>query len=162
MKLLIWILLPAFAFAHEAGEMSVRIGPDQGITEHSEEHGFKLGEKAVARFKLKFAPVVSAGSIQIPADAVVRALGEKGIYRKRNGFIKRVDITRQEVQNGTSVVTSADLKTGDEVLSHGTGFVRVIESAFGKDEADEHDGHSDEHEGHSDEHGDEAKGAHRD
>lgn len=130
MKYFILFLLPTLSLAHEAGEMSVRIGPTQGITEYSEKLGFKLGDKAIARFKLKFATVPEGAAFQPPAEAVVRVLGEKGVYRRRDGYFKRVEVS--------------ELKPGDEILASGTGFVRVIESAFGKPEVDEH-GHEGEH-----------------
>lgn len=139
---LLLLLAAPPAFAHDAGEMSIRVGPDQGIAEFSRERGFKIGAEAARRLRLAFAPVTEAGRANVPVGAIVWTLEERGIYRQRDGFIKRVEIDGRPMEAAGRVnVASRDLRAGDEVLVQGAGFVRMIESGFGKGEAEE--GHHD-------------------
>lgn len=115
---LIWSMGISAALAHEAGEMSIRVGPDQGVLEYSKEFGFKLNPLAEKRFQLGFLSIDASKKTAVPETAWVRTLGNRGIYRKREGYLKQVH--------------GDDLRTGDELLIAGVGFVRIIDSAFGK------------------------------
>lgn len=145
MKTLLIVFLSAQAFAHEAGEMSIKVGADQGITEVSEDKGFKLHDAAVKRLKLSFIAIQTSGAHSLPERVIVRTLSETGVYRRRDGFIKRVEADSVTKRDGKATFRAHELKPGDEVLTDGVGFVRIIESTFGAgEEEDAHDDHGDD------------------
>lgn len=119
------------AHGHVREEGSSQVGPEKGVLEASESKGFKLSPEAIKNFNLKYISV-EATSLKLPAEAILHAKEEKSIYRLRDGFLKRVDfkvITRSRTEYS---IESKELKSGDQVLVRGLGFVRMAEiAAFG-------------------------------
>ncbi len=115
--------------AHEEAPSSV--GAEKGVLEASADKGIRLGEKAEKKFGIKTLAFVS-GSITLPKSAVFFGLQEKNLYRLRDGFYKRIDFSTLSKSNSQFTITSPDLKSGDQIVTEGLGFLRIAEiAAFG-------------------------------
>lgn len=114
---------------HEHGEEeeNSNIGPEKGITEFSEEQGFKLSPEAVKNFELKSLKLSKTGPWQIPASAVLNSGEEVNLFRIRNGYYKRVDFVVDKKTPQDLAIRSKDLKEGDEIAIQGIGFLRTAE-----------------------------------
>ena len=76
--------------------------------------------------------VTSAGTIEIPKEAILTAVSEVNIFRFRDGYYKRIDFVKISMVNNKVLVKSKDLKLNDEVIVRGLGFLRIAElAAFG-------------------------------
>lgn len=114
---------------HEEG--SSQVGSEKGVLEASEANGFKLSPEAIKNFELKYV-LVEKASIKLPTEAILHAKEEKNIYRLRDGFIKRVDFKVISKSRAEYIIESKELKSGDQILIKGLGFVRMAEiAAFG-------------------------------
>lgn len=117
---------------HEEGEEEEgggSVGPDKGITEFSERSGFKLSPEALKNFDLKYIKLNGDGPWALPKSSIVHSGEETNLFRKRNGFFKRIDF--QTIKNSGNQITvdSDDLREGDEVVVLGLGFLRIAELA---------------------------------
>ncbi|MBK7842907.1 MAG: hypothetical protein IPJ71_04315 [Bdellovibrionales bacterium] len=116
---------------HGEHEESAQVGPDKGILEVSESEGFKLSPEAEKNFELSRVKV-SSDSLELPKSAIVTAVSEVNVFRYRNGFYKRIDFSEVNRSQGKIRIRSKDLKSGDEIVVHGLGFLRIAEiAAFG-------------------------------
>jgi len=115
-----------------AEEGGSQVGSDKGILEANEASGIKLASSAEKNFEIKRIKVPANGVVEIPKKAIVTAVSEVNIVRYRNGFYKRVDFEEIKRTPTTVTIRSNDLKSTDEVVVQGLGFLRVAEiSAFG-------------------------------
>ena len=69
---------------HDHGS-SKAIGEGKAIVEVDETKGFKLSPEATQTIKVKTSSIAGK-TIEIPRDALVVSLNEKGIYRYRDGY----------------------------------------------------------------------------
>ncbi len=115
----------------EEHEESAQVGPDKGVLVANEKSGFKLSPEATKNFKLKF-QAYSGWPISLPLDSILQTTEEKNIYRVRDGFIKRIDISILSKSKTELTFTSSDLMSGDQIVISGLGFLRMAElAAFG-------------------------------
>lgn len=115
----------------EEHEESTQVGPDKGVLAANEKSGFKLSAEATKNFKLKFL-VYNGGAISLSLDSILQTTEEKNVYRVRDGFIKRIDISVISKSKTELTFTSSDLKSGDQIVVSGLGFLRMAElAAFG-------------------------------
>lgn len=115
-----------------AEEGGSQVGPDKGILEANEGSGIKLAASAEKNFEIRRIKVPANGVVEIPRKAIVTAVSEVNIVRYRNGFYKRVDFEEINRTPTTVTIRSKDLKSTDEVVVQGLGFLRIAEiSAFG-------------------------------
>lgn len=124
----LFVVLALNAWSEEGEEASASVGPDKGIVELNERLGFKLSQEATKNFSLKSLYLKGDGPWEIPHAAVLTSGEEVNIYRKRSGFIKRIDF--QTIRNNSPknlVIDSDDLREGDEVITEGVAFVRIAE-----------------------------------
>ena len=142
LSLFAW-LLSASAFAHGGGEASIEVGPRQGVVEVTEQKAFKLSPEAYQTLGIQ-TQKISGPSVSLPRDAVVHSLKQSQIFRLRNGFIQPIEVHEFSKSESTITLQSKELKSPDEVVTHGTGFLRMIAVQLG--EAEEgHDEHEEEH-----------------
>lgn len=154
MRMLIIILLLGSdsAFAHGGGEEEgSKIG--KGITAYDKHDGFKLSVEARARMKFVFKKSEKPGSISIPKEALVLALSEVHIYTYANDFFKAIDVKIVSKTKDAYVVSSPELKSGQEVVVKGVNYLRVIDMDLNIGEKHEEGKEPDEHDEHSDEKG---------
>jgi hypothetical protein len=117
---------------HEHEEVNPQVGSEKGILEASEEQGIKLSPEAEKNFEVKRMRLSSNGAFEIPRSAIVTAGTEVNLFRFRNGFYKRIDFIFLSKKSDKAVVSSKDLKVGDEIALTGQGFLRIAEiAAFG-------------------------------
>ena len=115
-----------------ADEESGNVGPDKGILEASEEKGFKLSPQAVKNFELKTQKLSGSGPWTVPHSAKLLSGEEMNIYRQRDGYFKRIDFNAIKRTPQQLTLSSKDLRSGDEVVVNGIGFLRIAElTAFG-------------------------------
>ena len=119
-------------------ENSGSIGPDKGITEYSERSGFKLSPEALNNFDLKYLKLTGEGPWVLPKSSVVLSGEESNLFRKRNGFFKRIDFQTIKKSADQLTIDSDDLREGDEVITTGMGFLRIAELAATGGVADGH------------------------
>lgn len=116
----------------EHEEENSQVGPDKGITEATEENGFKLSAEAEKNFEIEKIAVNKDGQVSIHTESIVTAGVEVNVFRYRNGFYKRIDFKSTTQANHQITITSKDLVNGDFVVTQGLGFLRIAEiAAFG-------------------------------
>lgn len=117
---------------HGHGEENSQIGPGKGIVSASEKDGFQISPEAEKNFEIKKTVVSNVSQIELPKSAVVTAGMEVNLYRSRQGHYKRVDFVYISRNANKIIVTSKDLKSGDEIVVQGMGLLRIAEiAAFG-------------------------------
>lgn len=119
--------------SHDEGEEeNAAVGPEKGIVEANDKNGFKLSPEAFKNFDLKFTKISGKGPWSVPATAIVLAGEEVNIFRRREGFFKRIDFQAVRRSPAEIALTSKDLAPGDEIVVSGLGFLRIAElAAFG-------------------------------
>lgn len=116
---------------HEEEE-SGNVGPDKGILEANEEMGFKLSHEALKNFELKTQKISGAGPWTVPLAARLLSGEEINIYRLRDGFFKRIDFNLIKKMSQHISLHSKELRSNDEIVVSGIGFLRIAElAAFG-------------------------------
>ncbi|MBS1961357.1 MAG: hypothetical protein JST04_04000 [Bdellovibrionales bacterium] len=137
--LLALFVLTANAFAHGGGEAEIEVGPDKGVIEITKDKAFKLAPEAKQTFGLKAIPYTS-GPITLPNRAIVHALKESQIFRLRGDYLKIVHFKTVKQTEQSIVIESHELQSGDQVVTDGVGFLRIIAAQVGEEEeADHHD-----------------------
>lgn len=122
----------AKAAEHKHEEGNDNVGPDKGIVEASEENGIKLSKEAFGNFGIKTQKLSGAGPWTVPSSARLFSGEEINLYRVRDHFIKRIDFKTIKASAGAVTIQTSELKTGDEVVVNGIGFLRIAELvAFG-------------------------------
>ncbi len=115
-----------------AEEESGNVGPDKGILEANEEKGFKLSPQALKNFELKTQKISGTGPWKVPQSAKLFSGEEINIYRLRAGFFKRIDFNTLSKTSQHIYLRSKDLRSNDEIVVSGIGFLRIAElAAFG-------------------------------
>ncbi len=118
---------------HDEGEHSEesnpKVGADKGILEASKEKGFKISPEAYKNFEIKTIKLENTGPWILPLKARMLSQEEVNLYRLREGFIKRIDFSLVSKAGSNMNILSKELKSGDEVIIHGIGFVRIAELA---------------------------------
>lgn len=115
------------ASEHKHEESNDNVGPDKGIVEASEENGIKLSKEAFGNFGIKTQKLSGAGPWTIPSSARLFSGEEINLYRVRDQFIKRIDFKTIKTSAGTVTIQTSELKTGDEIVVGGIGFLRIAE-----------------------------------
>lgn len=112
----------------EGEEGGKNVGPDKGILELNEDLGFKLSPEAEKNFEIQYLDV-GASTITLIKSAIVFTGEEKNIYRYRDGFYRRLDLDSIQRKGDSYIVSSKELKTGDKIVNHGLGLLRLAEIA---------------------------------
>ncbi|AUN98422.1 hypothetical protein DOM21_09060 [Bacteriovorax stolpii] len=108
--------------------------------EHGEgtsENGFKLNEKSTKKFGIQTV-TLKAGVVEVPREAIFKGLNEVNVYRFRDGFYKRIDFKTLENNKDVLKISSSDLKSGDQIVIQGVGFLRIAEIAASGGISDSH------------------------
>lgn len=100
----------------DEGEAS-SVGPEKGIVAKSKE-GLKLSVEAEKVYDLKAVVIGTNGIFRIPEEAVVYVKSEKSFFRVRDGWYKRLPLHQVD-----------KLRSGDKIVTSGTGFLRIAEIA---------------------------------
>ncbi|MBO9665376.1 MAG: efflux RND transporter periplasmic adaptor subunit [Bdellovibrio sp.] len=97
---------------------------------HEDDHhapSFKLSAEATKNFEVKTIKLSGKAPWGIPDSAVLYSGEEVNIYRLRKGEYQRIDFETSAKTVGTLKVKSRDLCEGDEVVTHGVGFLRAVD-----------------------------------
>ena len=112
---------------HAEGES--KVGPGKGIAAASEELGIKLSPQAVKSFEVTTLKVAKL-PMPLPVAAQLFLADDVELYRLRDGFYKRIDF--KKLPGKPLLVSSPDLRIGDEIVTAGVKFIRIAEiAAFG-------------------------------
>lgn len=127
MKKLILIFISLISFSTFAGEdeLSPMIGPDKGITERKDE-SFKLSPEAIKTLEVEVKPY-GGGTLIIDRKAIVFTKNDTSIFRMRDGWFERIDVKIVQKMGGRYLVTSEQLKNGDQYAVSGVNFLRIAE-----------------------------------
>lgn len=123
------------ARADESETPKSRVGPGKAVLEAKESDGIRLSEKAIRNLNLSFVAVGADGTSRLPVSALVRFQDFTAVYRKREGWFKMVEI-EPRIHNGTALVSSKDLKSGDELVIENASLLRVVDLDVWGPEAD--------------------------
>lgn len=116
----------------EHEEENSQVGPGKGILEASPDKGIKLAPQVETNFEIKKIKWNGKASFELPKSAIVTSGLEVNVYRVRDGFYKRIDFKEIKKEKNNITISSVDLRAGDEVVTQGTGFLRIAEiAAFG-------------------------------
>ncbi|MBC76166.1 MAG: hypothetical protein CME64_09135 [Halobacteriovoraceae bacterium] len=111
---------------HEGHGSSKAIGKGKAIEEVDERKGFKMSKEAKETIGVKLRKF-SYSPLNIPKDALVVSLEEKGIYRYRDGYFKMVKVKIEKESNKTFTVSVNALRDGDQIAIGGVGLLRVTD-----------------------------------
>jgi hypothetical protein len=109
----------------EEEEISAVVGPDKGILQKGEA-GFKLSPEAFSTMALKISDY-SGGTFTLPSKAVVQIKNEKTVFRLRDGWLKRVAVEIVQKNNDSLIISSTKFRNGDQIVTEGSGFLRIAE-----------------------------------
>lgn len=132
------LALSASAFAQEKEESNPAVGPDKGITEASEQEGFKLSKEAKEKFEISSQKYTGEKSFSVPKSGIFFGLQKNNLFRIRGGFYRRIDFTVISKSPSQWAVSSPELRAGDEIVNNGVGYLRIVELQAGGGIADEH------------------------
>lgn len=121
--------------AEESEAPKTRIGPGKAVLEAIEANGIKLSEKATQNLNLRFVSVLNDGVSKVPASALVKFQDFLAVYRKRDGWFKMVEV-EPRFQDITALITSKDLRAGDELVVENASLLRVVDLDVWGPEAD--------------------------
>ncbi len=108
-------------------EESSQVGEDKGIRAASAEDGVKISPEAEKNFEIQ-----KISGSNIPKSAIVKVGEEINLYRYRDGFYKRIDFNVVKKDVDRIHVQSPDLKSTDQIVVQGMGYIRIVEiAAFG-------------------------------
>lgn len=110
----------------EHEEEASNAGPDKGVTTISKD-GFTLSPEAFKTFEIKTQKVDGAGPWTLPKSCLLLTGEEKNIFRIRNQAFKRIDVEVLKKINDSAVIQSTEIKSGDEIVVQGVGFLRIAE-----------------------------------
>lgn len=124
------------------GDMNgAAVGPDKAVLEANHDEGFRLAEKAVANLGLKWAPAKGeGGSWTVPRSALVQFQDHTALYRLRDGWFLRLDVSAV-TKGAEATVKTAGLRAGDSVVTEGVGLLRATDLDVEGGEDDDHDEH---------------------
>lgn len=113
-------------------------------SDHDDEHvedakldGFKLNTSAMKTFEIKMIKFTHE-KILVSKDAIFKGLSEVNLYRFRDGLFKRIDFKTLSQSKNDYLISSPDLKTGDQIVVNGIGFLRIAEIAASGGLSDSH------------------------
>lgn len=109
----------------EEAEESSGVGPEKGITEKSKD-GFKLSSEAFKTMDIQTKAFTGA-VLSIDKKTLVLVKDEKSVFRLRDGWILRVPVQILSKTSSGYTISSASLKSGDQVVTEGMGFLRIAE-----------------------------------
>ncbi len=135
-RFLVLLAFASNAFGHGGGEAEIEIGPDKGVTEVTKDKSFKLSPEAHKNFELKTL-AVSTSTVAVPKEAIVHTLKQAQIFRVRDGFLKPIPFRLQNKTDRIWTIQSNELRVGDEIITTGVGFLRMIAAQLGKEEEEE-------------------------
>lgn len=110
-----------------AEESAGGVGPGKAITAASKRVGIKLSEKAIQALEIRWQPVQSTTTHQIPVQSLVMFQSEVGVYRLRDGWFKLAEgkiISRSEL---SVTFQSGEIRPGDQLVISGVPLLRVTE-----------------------------------
>lgn len=141
MKVALFIFLSAqSAFGHGDAE-STSIGKGKGVEYYDEHEGFVLSKEANKRLEIKTAAVSVGSSCDLKPAQIVYSLGKKQIFVVREGKYFAIPMDCKSV------------RAGDQLVSSGSNFLRVIQMDLQSGEEEHSDEHGDDHgENHGDHH----------
>lgn len=111
----------------EQEETNSSVGPDKGITKFDKKLGFQLRDEAVKTFKLATVQATPGAAMTLPSGAIFFGLEERNVYRLRDGYYKRIDFKLLSKTKTHSTVQLDDIRSGDQIVVGGLGFLRVAE-----------------------------------
>ncbi len=88
--------------------------------------GFRLKERARQALAIQFTPV-QAHEVSVGAGGVVRFQDYIAVYRKRDGWIRMVEVEASPNSDGGLRFSSKDFQPGDEVANQGASALRIID-----------------------------------
>lgn len=98
----------------------------RAIEASDQAQGFRLRERAARALGVEFAPIDSNNLIAEPSG-IVRFQDFIAVYRKRDGWIRMVEIEGTKSNGGALKFFSKDFRTGDEIAIRGAPALRVID-----------------------------------
>jgi hypothetical protein len=123
--------ISSVSYAHDHGGGGAAIGKGKGVESYDESLGFVLAKEAIKRLGVVWTSVPIAKTCDLKTAQVISALDRKTVYRLRDQKFKSVKVDCHEMKNG------------DQVVTHGAEFLRVIEMDLTggemHDEQDEHE-----------------------
>lgn len=108
-------------------QASAAVGPGKAVLEVSKDNAFRLSDAAVKRMGVRFVKFPGGAVVTLPTSALIDYQAETGIYRLRDGWLKRVDVSTIKRTETQADVKAAALAAGDRVVVAGTALVRVAE-----------------------------------
>lgn len=136
LKLFLFITTIAIALSVRAKDHDHDHDDDHGHEAAGE--GFELTPEAVKNFGLETRRLAGAAPWVVPSSARFETLEETNLYRVREGHYKRIDFTQIRADGREIFVTSPDLRSDDEVVVKGIGFLRIAELAAGGETPEGH------------------------
>jgi hypothetical protein len=101
-----------------------------------EDGNFKVSEKSLNHLGVKFQSLKGNGPWSVPHEALVKIKLTTGVYRRFEGEITYVIVSKINEVNGIVTIKSEDLESGDEVAVTGTKFLRMAETDLNSETVD--------------------------
>jgi len=102
------------------------IGKGKAIESVDEKKGFKLSKEAIKTLELKL-QTVDGDEFTITKTTLVTSKSIKGLYRFRGGFFKFMTVKLLKEVDGKYLVKVSGVEFGDQIVTNGTGLLRVTD-----------------------------------
>ncbi|MBX9767200.1 MAG: hypothetical protein K2X47_08015 [Bdellovibrionales bacterium] len=118
--------------AHEE-EARPSVGEGKAVVRADKRQGIQLSEESEKFLEIQYESLQTRSSgLEVPSAALLYTMNEVGVYRRRDKWLKLVDVKVISSANGKSIVTSPDLRDQDQVVTTGSAIVRLADlEAFG-------------------------------
>ncbi len=140
--MVILILKTGSVFAHGVTEGSANVGKDKAITEFDDHKGFKLSEKTVQNFGIKFLPIGQSTKEEVfivSSESIAHFQDKAAVYVQKDGWVRRVEGKVLNKNQNQTTFQSEKLSSGEMIAISGVPVLRVtdIELTAGESEEDE-------------------------
>lgn len=123
---IILLILVTSTIAFADGDHSAPATED-GAAKLLEDGDFTLSPVAEKRMGLQWETLSGSGPWKVPKQSIALIKFTKGVYRKFEGKITMVVLTKIKEEGSNVVISSPDLQEGDQVATSGVKYLRLTE-----------------------------------
>ncbi len=127
-KILLVLLISLNVFASGEEAISTQYGAGKAVEAYSKEDGFKLSVKAIKTLGIEFIKLDQSSRWKVPQSSLVNIKQSFMVYRRFDGWLTMVLVKVISKDSQFAVIESADLESGDEVVTAGVHFVRMTDA----------------------------------
>lgn len=119
------LALPAGTEESADGKASSKI--EKAVSAFDLRFGMKFTSKALTNMGLRLVGLTGKDAHRLPVGSLVHYQDKVGVYRLRDGWFKLIPVSAAPVTKLDAMVSSTELRPGDQVVTSGAAFLRLAE-----------------------------------